>query len=133
VGELAQLDVRALRLLERLADEGRRALLLVLERPARQLERDDRVDEALLGSVVEIADDTPPLVVGGGDDPRAGRGELAPRLDVRDPRRDQLGDRAARRQGSARSHHDHPRARSAATADHHAPGASYVSKRELRM
>ena len=90
--ELAQLLVGALRLLERLADERARLPRLTFERLLRQLERDHRVDEALLGSVVQVAHDPPPLLVGGRHDPRARGGELRAGVDVRDRRGDEPGE-----------------------------------------
>ena len=69
------------------------------ERAARELQRDDRVDQPLLRAVVQIADHPPALVVGRRHDPRPRRRQLRPRLGVRDRRRDQLGEarRAATR------------------------------------
>ena len=48
------------------------------------------MNEALLRAVVKIANHSPALLVGGGHDPRPGRGQLRPRLDVRDRRGNQL-------------------------------------------
>ena len=50
------------------------------------------MDEALLGSIVQIADRAPALVIGRRHDPRTGRCEVGPRLHVRDRGRDQLGE-----------------------------------------
>ena len=90
--QLAQLDVRLLRLAERLGHESGGALPLGLERPARQLQRDDRMDEALLGSVVKITNHPPPLLVGRRHDPRPRRGEFRARLEVRDRCGDEFGE-----------------------------------------
>src|SRR3954469_25106219 len=57
---------------ERLVEQFRRVVAALVERPPRQLERDHRLDEALLRAVVQIADDPPALVVDGGGDARAG-------------------------------------------------------------
>jgi hypothetical protein len=71
VRELAQRGHRALGLVEPLGHERGAGGLRVPERPARQLERDHGVDEALLRPVVQIAHHSPALLVGRRDDPRA--------------------------------------------------------------
>jgi hypothetical protein len=76
VRELAQLGHRVLRFVERLGDER----LGVVLRALSELERDDRVDKALLRPVVKVPHDAAALVVGGGDHPRARRGEVGTRL-----------------------------------------------------
>jgi hypothetical protein len=50
------------------------------------------VDEALLRAVVQVADHAPALGVARRRDPRAGVGQLRPRLRVGDGRPDQLGE-----------------------------------------
>jgi hypothetical protein len=76
VRELAQLDRGLLGVVERLGQEGREVLLLVLQGAVCALQREDRGDQPLLRAVVQIANDTPALLDGRGHDPRAGRGEL---------------------------------------------------------
>ena len=90
VGQLAQLGVALLRVVERLGEQRLRLLASVAERPLRELERDDRVDQALLGAVVEVADDPPARLVARGEHARAGRGELIAAVGVRDRRVEQL-------------------------------------------
>jgi hypothetical protein len=68
-----------------------------LGRPRRELQRQRKRDQTLLGAVVEVALDPPSGVVGGGDDPRARLLELDPRIDVGDRLRDQLGECAEAR------------------------------------
>jgi hypothetical protein len=70
VRELAQLDVRPLRLPEGLGHELRRHRVALLQRHARQLQRHDRVDQALLRPVEEIPHQPAPLLVRGGREPR---------------------------------------------------------------
>ena len=88
--ELAQLGRRLLDLLERLGQEGGDGLLLVLQGVLCQLQRDDRVDQPLLRSVVQIANHAPALLVGRRHDPRPRRRQLRPRFGVRDRRRDEV-------------------------------------------
>ena len=57
VCQLAQLRVAALRVLERLVDERSGLSVLLSERLLSELERDDRVHQALLCAVVQIAHD----------------------------------------------------------------------------
>jgi hypothetical protein len=71
VRELAQLRRRLLGVVERLGEQGGNVLLLVLDGAVGQLERDDRMDEPLLRSVVQIAHYAPALLVGRCHDPRA--------------------------------------------------------------
>ena len=66
--QLTQLLARALRVVQRLADQRLRGRIALALRPARELERDDRMDQALLSPVVEIPDHAPALLVGRGDD-----------------------------------------------------------------
>ena len=68
----------------------------------REPQRHDRVDQALLGSVVQVAHDPPAFLVGGRHDPRPRRRQLGPGLDVRDRRRDQLGELPQARLGVRR-------------------------------
>ena len=68
--ELAQLGGCLLSLVERLGHERRRLVVPLLERLARQLQRDDRLHQALLRSVVQIAYHPPPLLVARRHDPR---------------------------------------------------------------
>jgi hypothetical protein len=56
---------------ERLGHERRRALVTGRERPAGELQRHDRVHEPLLRAVVQIAYDSPALLVPGRHDTRA--------------------------------------------------------------
>jgi hypothetical protein len=63
-GQLAQLHGGLLGLLERLGDQRGRVVGPVAERALGELERDDRVDEALLRAVVDVADQAAPLFVG---------------------------------------------------------------------
>jgi len=62
VGELAQLGGGVLCVFERLCHERRGTAAVILERALRQLERDDRVDQTLLGPVVQIANDPTALL-----------------------------------------------------------------------
>jgi integrase len=92
VRQLAQLVGRVLGVVECLGHERRGSILLVLERAVRQFERDDRVHEPLLRTVVQIANHPPALLIGRRHDPRPGRRHLVPRFGVRDRRRDELGE-----------------------------------------
>ena len=60
--ELAQLGGCVLSMIERLGHESGRGVGVLGKGPARQLQRDDRVHEALLRPVVQIANHPPPLV-----------------------------------------------------------------------
>ena len=75
VGELAQLLDRRARCARA---PRRRAAQARAERRqgVGQLQGDDRVDEPLLSAVVEVADDASALLIGGGNDPGAGRKQL---------------------------------------------------------
>ena len=90
VRELAHLGRRLLRVLERLLHQQRPVLCFLRQRLLRQLERDHRVDQALLRAVMQIADDPPALVVGRRGDARARGGELSARVQVGDRGRHQL-------------------------------------------
>ena len=68
--ELAQLGVGLLGLVERLGQQGRGTLLLVLDGAVCELQGDDHVDQPLLRSVVQIANHAPALLVGRRHDPR---------------------------------------------------------------
>jgi hypothetical protein len=92
VREFAQLDVRTLRVVERFGQQGGEVLSLVLEGAACQLQRDDRVDQPLLRTVVQIADHAPALIVCHRHDSRPRRCHLRPGFGVRDRRRDELGE-----------------------------------------
>jgi hypothetical protein len=59
-----------------------------LGRAQREAER----DQALLGAVVQVAFDAAPGLVGSGDDPRAGGGELGAAVGVGDRGADGLGE-----------------------------------------
>ena len=72
------------------SQRGKAVLVIILERAACQLQRDDRVDQALLGPVVQIANHPSALLVGRRHDPRPRRRQVRPRLDVRDRGSDQL-------------------------------------------
>ena len=118
MGELAQLDGRALGVVERLGDELGTPLVVALERLARQLQRDHRVDEALLRSVVQVAHHAPALRRRPRPRSAPATPPAPPAPDVRDRCRDQLGElgdprlgvrRAAARRG-ARRRRSRPRA-----------------------
>jgi hypothetical protein len=72
-----------LRVLDCLGHERRCSAVAVLERSACQFHRDDRVDAALLRSVVQVAYDAPALLVGRRHDPCARSGEVRSRDDDR--------------------------------------------------
>ena len=99
VCQLAQLDLRLFRLGERLAHEFVRVLASRLERAYGPLERDDREYESLLRSVVQVALDTAPRVVGGGDDASARGGERGTALGVGDRGGDELREAGQARLG----------------------------------
>ena len=80
VGEIAQLRVGALGMLERLVEELDRRPGGIAEAAPRELQRDERVHEALLGSVVQVALEASARLVGSGDDACAGGGELGAAL-----------------------------------------------------
>ena len=65
VGQLAQLMVCRPGVLERLGDQLTGAGRIRVEAAQREVERDDRVDETLLRTVVQIAHHAPPSVVTG--------------------------------------------------------------------
>ena len=90
MGQLAQLGVALLRVVERLAEQRPRLLGLPAQRALRELERDDRVDQALLGAVVEVANDPPARLVARGQDAGARGGELIAAVGVGDRRVEQL-------------------------------------------
>jgi hypothetical protein len=69
VRQLAHLRRRPLRVIARLVKQDARALAPLLERLPCEVERDDRVDEALLGAVVQVAHDATAFLVRGGHDP----------------------------------------------------------------
>ncbi len=92
MGKLPQLRIALPRVLERLANERRCLFVARLERLLSERERDDRVHQSLLRAVVQIAHHAAALLVGGGDDPGLGRGEIRPRLDVRDRGSHELGE-----------------------------------------
>jgi hypothetical protein len=56
---------------ERLGHQGGGGLVVLLQCLLGQLQRDRRVDEPLLRAIVQIADHSPALVIGGGHDPRS--------------------------------------------------------------
>ena len=89
--QLPHLRDRLLGVLERFVDQLR-GRPVVGERAARELERDDRVHEPLLGAVVQVPLDPPARLVGGLDDPAPRCRELGGALGVRDRGRDQLGE-----------------------------------------
>ena len=92
VGELTELAHRLLCLAERFVEQSAHVITRSVQRLSRQLERDQREDEALLCAVVQIADDSPALFVGRRGDARAGGGERIARLQVGDRGREQLGE-----------------------------------------
>jgi hypothetical protein len=57
-----------------------------------ELERDDRVGEALLRRVVQVAHDSSPGLVGAGNDPCPGGAQLGLRVSVRDRGAKKLGE-----------------------------------------
>ena len=71
VCELAQLRVAALGVIERLVDQRLRVCLAATQRGPGQLERDDRVHQALLCAVVQVAHHSPARVVGLGEQARS--------------------------------------------------------------
>ena len=107
MGQLAQLLVGPLHVLERLGDQRLRVLVVARERPLRQPERDDGVDEPLLRAVVQVADDAAAGRVGLGHQTRPRGLELRAALRVGDGGGDELGERrqavlGARRQRAPR-------------------------------
>ena len=76
MGQFAKLLSRRLRVLKGLVHECAGVLAVPFERATCQLERHDRVHEALLGPVVQVAHHPAALFVGGGDDPRSGSREV---------------------------------------------------------
>ena len=101
VGELAQLVVAPLGLLERLGDERTPPRAVLVQGLLGELERHDRVDEPLLGAVVEVAHDPPAGLVAGGEQARARGGELVAAVGVRDRGLEQLRELAMRSSVSA--------------------------------
>ena len=89
--QLPRLRDRLVSVLERFVDQLRRRPV-VGQRAARELERDDRVHEPLLGAVVQVALDPAARIVGGLDDPAPRCRELGGALGVRDRGCDQLGE-----------------------------------------
>ena len=94
VGELAQLLVAELGMRERVAHEPGRVVVARLQRPRRELQVDDAVDEPLLGAVVQVTHHATAGVVGSGQQARPRRGELVARFGVRDRRGDEVGELA---------------------------------------
>ena len=85
VGQLPQLRVALLGVVERLGEQRLRVARASLDqRPLRELERDDRVHEPLLGAVVEVAHDAAARLVARGEHAGARRGELVAAVGVRD-------------------------------------------------
>ena len=92
MGQLPQLLVRPVCLRERLGDERLGLAIPLAERTLCELERDDRMDEPLLGAVVEIANDAAAGRISFGDEARARGGELVAAMrrsspPIGDPRR----------------------------------------------
>ena len=102
MGELTQLGGGVLRMVERFRHEPGPILLILLERLEGQLQGDARVDQALLRSVVQVANDAPPLLVGGGHQAGARGCELRARLGVRDRRLGEPGEAQEPRLGVGR-------------------------------
>ena len=75
-------------------------LAAVLQRPLRELQRDDRVHEALLSPVVEVAHDAPPRFVARADQPRSRGRQLVAAVGVGDRGGHQLGELAEPRLGA---------------------------------
>ena len=84
--QVAQVVDRRLRVLEGVVDEPARALGLLLPALLGELEVDHDVHELLLGAVVEIAAEPPPLFVAGLQDAGARGGQLLARVGVGDAR-----------------------------------------------
>ena len=75
---------------ERLGEQRLRPRGVLAQRPLRELERDDRVDQALLGAVVEVAHDAPARLVARGEHAGAGGRELIAAVGVGDRGAEQL-------------------------------------------
>ena len=89
--ELAELLDGVARVRERVGDEPAQFGWGVVAGVC-ELKGHDRVDEALLGAVVEVAHDAAALLVGGLDEPRAGGGEFLSCLGIGDRVGDELGE-----------------------------------------
>ena len=118
--QLAQLLVGPVCVRERLGDER----LILAQRPLCELERDHRMDEPLLGAVVEIADQAAAGRIGLGEEARARRGELISAVSVRDRGRHELGKGAKAPLGAGRQ-----RLEAARSHQHHAPQAALDADR----
>jgi hypothetical protein len=106
-------------MIERLDHERWSGGLAVFERLARQLQHDDGVNQSLLRSIVQVANHAPSLGVGGRHGTRSRRRQFRPRLDIRDRRGDQLGERL---DAPLRVHGQQPRL--PRDGDHRAPQPS---------
>jgi len=84
VCELAQLDVAALRLLERLQDERLRLCVFCSQRSLGEFQGDDGVDQPLLCTVVEVAHDAATGIICLGEQTRPRSGELVTAVGVGD-------------------------------------------------
>ncbi len=72
VDDLTQRRDRLLGLDARVADQLARLGVGTVDLGGRQLDRQQHPDQPLLGAIVQVTADPPALLVGGGDDPRAG-------------------------------------------------------------
>jgi Transposase len=91
VGQLAKLGVAPLGGIERRGEQRLRALPVLAQRSLREVQSDDRMEQALLDSVVEVAYDPPARVVACGEHAGAGWHELIAAVGVRDCCVDQYG------------------------------------------
>ena len=91
-GQLAKLLVGALGSLQCLLHELGGARIAVAQLPLGELQRDDRLYQPLLGTVVQVPLDPATRLVGRRDDPAARSRERGTALGIRDRGRDQLGE-----------------------------------------
>ena len=92
VCELAQFRDAPLGVPQRIADEPLRVTVARLERILSELQRHDRMDEPLLGAVVEVSHHAPSRLVRLGEETRAGGRQLVAAVRVRDRHGEQLGE-----------------------------------------
>ena len=91
--ELAQLLEPGVELAGGVLHQLGRLLPVLVELCLRDAEQQRRRDEPLLGAVVEVALEPPPLLVAGPDDPGSRRLQILPGLCARDGERDQVAER----------------------------------------
>jgi hypothetical protein len=89
---LAKIGVALLDVIEHRGGQRLHALPDLAQRSLRELQGDDRMDQALLRSVVEVAYDPPARVVACGEHAGAGCHELIAAVGVRDCSVDQFGE-----------------------------------------